>query len=74
MIDKPEPPVQQPNPAGPSGKKAVPTWNFYEKMASSARLGPTNAAKVSHSRTAWRERAVPTRRAAMDAELTKACG
>src|SRR5216683_5833385 len=30
VIAKPEPPVQHPNPAGPSGKKAVPTLNLAE--------------------------------------------
>src|SRR5262245_43873897 len=28
VMARPEPPVQQPNPAGPSGRKAVPTWNL----------------------------------------------
>src|SRR5262249_56328169 len=28
VIARPEPPVQQPKPAGPSGRNAVPTWNF----------------------------------------------
>src|SRR5205823_5424179 len=49
------------------------TSGQYEKMARRARLGATNATKVSHSRTDWRDRVVRTRLAVTDTELTSAC-